>query len=255
MRALRMRARIIAHRRQRMFNELSEMLNLRTMEIGSTLYVLEKMAPQMSALDIPRLSLLHEEALAMAETASKANLRWLNQKELNKTARRDARDLKHGVDRQVGSLHQLLKLLADLPSGTPRALSARKILNTVFARGALAYTSLPFNEEYDQVRQLINILRNEMLFEVAQVGLDDVIDGTEALNTAYGEALQQDVERIDFEQVSQTRNDATIAFHKFLIVALGELIEQPDELDTLLEPLRLQQKRLTESLRRNRTSA
>lgn len=234
-----------------MFKEFNEMLNLRTMDTGSKRHVLDKMAAGIAALHDPRLAGLHAVALAGAAAASQVNLQWLNQKKLDETTRGDARLIDYELDRQLGSLYTILKTYAELPAGGPASESARAIVNALFVRGVFPYTSLSFNEEYDQVRTLIARLRADFAAELAAVGVENIVDGVETLNISYGEALDKSVQRISFEKVSEVRQEADHAFHKFILALVGALVDQPDTLAELLEPLRIQQQRIADYFKRH----
>ncbi|AWV88255.1 DUF6261 family protein [Bradymonas sediminis] len=230
--------------------DFSKMLNLRTMDNGSQRHVLDQMSADLAALGLPRLDGLHADALAANERANEANLRWLNQKELNETARSDARSIDHELDRQLGSLHTILKTYAEMPAGGPASTQARTVIDALFARGVAPYTTLSFNEEHNQVRALIATLRAEYTAELAAVGVSALVDQLEVINTEYGEALSRGVERISFEKVSTLREQADQLFHKFLLALIGELVDQPDILAQRLKPLYIQQKRVAEYFKR-----
>ncbi|AWV88563.1 DUF6261 family protein [Bradymonas sediminis] len=237
-----------------MFSDITKMLDLRVMDTGSKRHVLDKMAAGVAALGDARLSRLHADALAQTAVASEVNLQWLNQKEINDTARSDARAIDHDLDRQLGSLHTILKTFAELPTGGPAAAHARSVIDALFVRGVAPYTTLSFNQEHDQVRTLIAKLRSDHAAAIAAVNLSDMVDDLEALNTEYGRALNKDVLRISFEKVTQARRQSDTAFHTFLLALIGHMADQPDALSEHLEPLRVQQKRLATYLRRHNAS-
>lgn len=235
-----------------MIDDFSKLLNLRAMDNGSKRHVLNKMSAPVQRLGDARLARLHQVALAGADATSQVNLRWLNQKELSETARRETRAIDAQVDRQLSSLHALLKTWADLPAQTAASAQAQRVLDALFIRGVFPYTSLPFDEEHDQVNTLISVMRSDFSAELGALNLDPVLDGLEQLNDEYGLALGRDIEKVSFEKVREVREDADQAFHKFLLALVGELVDQPDALSEILEPLRLQQKRLAEYYKRHK---
>lgn len=229
---------------------LAELLDLYQLSLGSIGYILDQLEEMLRARG-------DEEALAYLERAREkfdrgVELRtsWDLQKKKDPLDRSGTHELDARIDRLLTSLRDTVEVHTNLESAPERSRLAEEFIDDLLPRGVFPLTSKPYAEQHAHVDVLTSRLREKYAEHIEVLGVEPIVEEIEELNAEFGELLEPDRDRVEYDEVEAAYVEAEDAVHRLLINVLDGYADDMEELNELLEPLFFQIEQTRRHLKR-----
>ncbi|TXD38382.1 hypothetical protein FRC98_05700 [Lujinxingia vulgaris] len=240
---------------------IHEFLSLKRMPTGRHRFALGLMAELAADQKVEPLSEAIARALKQAEATQEVELAWVKAQNTQSTARGDSAKLDAEIDRQVSAIYQMVQAHTVGDKGDPVVDAAERYLQEFFPGGLRPITHQSYEVELSMLQSMLQRHHAEFSNEAELLGISKGIERLERQLEAFEKELnRQDTTAMTFDKVRAERealHEATCsvlvtALHHALTLAQTSPAEASRALDTLVAPLRDQQRRVTEARARHR---
>jgi hypothetical protein len=186
--------------------------------IGSRIFVLTKTRPKAEKLGNKRLVGKIDLGLKAYRIAATMRLKYVMQRDTDRTARNGAVRVDADLDATLGDLFEFFELHANRRRESAQKTAAQAIVKHLFPSGVFPITSSQYDEQHSLITTLIKALKRDHAKELDILHARDLLDDLDAVNTKFGEAL--DILGRDTVSYADTQAQRTLADEEFKKVTL-----------------------------------
>ncbi len=229
---------------------LAELLDLYQLSLGSILFVLDRLEEMLRARGDEEALEYLEQAREKVRRGVALRTRWDQQKHTDPMDRSGTHELDARIDRMISSLVEMVEANTDLSSAPERSRLAEEFIDDLFPRGVFPLTSQKYVEQHVHVDAFVDKIREEYAEHIEVLGVEPLVDEIEKLNDEFGELLEPDRDRVEYDEVEAAYVEAEDVFHRLLINVLDGYADDMEDLNELLEPLFFQIEQTRRHLKR-----
>lgn len=164
-----------------------------------------------------------------------------------------AQEIDDEIDQSLSNLLQGLQVFTSLPEGTEKRTLAEEVIEDLFPEGVYPITSETFHNQNLMVDKVTNRLRNDYQRHLQTLGLTEIVDQIEDLNTEFTGLLEPENEGVDYDEVRAAHTEAEDAFHRLVAVVIGEYTDDMETLNEVMRPVLEQTERTRRHMKRRGT--
>ncbi|QDG50702.1 hypothetical protein FIV42_08160 [Persicimonas caeni] len=227
-------------------------LGYRKSSVGSREFVLKKTRPIAEDLGNERLVEKIDLGLDKYRTAATLRLKYLMQRDTNRSARNEAVKLDVDVDNTVSDLFGLIELHANRRRESDKKKAAQRIMKRVFPSGGVfPITSSQYDEEHALINTLVDELEQNFADEIDLLDARDLLEDLETVNAEFGKALDIiDRDVVTYAELQAQIEDAEDAFNKVMLIIHADYCDDDATRQKLLEAAEAQDARTAAYYRR-----
>ncbi len=158
--------------------------------------------------------------------------------------RRGSRMWDARVDTTLSGLAKTPESFAELEGESHIKTMAVEFLEGLFPAGVGPVTSLPYQDQYAAVKEILSRLDGEFSEHVEVLGLTPIVEQLDTFNEQYGESLAGDDYGVSASEVEAARYDADEAFSKLLTKIMHDYMDDIEVLNRVLKPFFRQEERM-----------
>jgi hypothetical protein len=234
---------------------LRELIKLAASTPGRRILALRKMRNEAVALDLPRIVVLTDMAVAHDMETRGLDMRWLGARSARSAHAASMPAIDGLADQLLTGVRDGARLYA-LGAGSTVTVEVDAFIDEVFPAGVHAVTSLPYVEEAVEIERILGMLQGPLALQVARFGLARLVQRLAAVSAQYHEALHIE-EKLDFTTVRAARDQGQLYLLQIVAMIIGTFpLETPEHVDArgrLLAPI-LEQDAAVRAYRRGRRS-
>lgn len=231
----------------------SDPFGLYDTSFGSDLYCVDKWLKMLDDFGDDKGRELAEEAKVDLEAAREKDFDWKKQKQTDNMVRKGAREYDNKIDRTLGNLSGAINSLADIEADTEPTRMAREMSDDLFPEGVYHITSRTFDDQHETVQELTKRLRGDYQVHLDKLSLEPIVGQLEELNEEFGELLETDADRIEYDEVQAARAEAKDTFHRLVAHLICTYGDDRERFKKVMAPLNEQTRRTRRQLKRRGT--
>ena len=240
-----------------MAGSLQQYFDLYQFPMGRCLFAMRQVAELATELDAPQITQLAQQGVEQAQAATAVEAGWRRSRSTSTGKRVRASELDVQLDRTLGGMTMLLSGVAHTFGDDGPGLKATALLQRLFPEGAVAITSMNYENELAACEVILKDLNDGRRADAEALGLAPHIQRLEQLLPAFRDALKQETTReVSFDEVREARARAQEAMLHVVSKILGDYGgSEPASVETrqaLLAPVMNQNRRIAEALSNRR---
>lgn len=230
---------------------LQPYFNLYQFPTGRCLFALQGVLGRARSRNLEAIAALCEGGIAEARRAVLLEAQWRRARGVQVGRRQRAVELDTEVDRLVGAIATQLGAVQRGFGATGLGAQATELLELVLPEGAVAITSMSYENELAACEVLLDDLTGKHAERVVSLGLSPFVERLRSLTGEFRQALEDEVVReVTFDAVRQAQAEGQEALLRVVAKILGDHGGPSEEevalRQTLLGPILAQNRRLKE---------